>query len=243
MAVNYKPRTATDGLIFALDAANTKSYPGSGDTWTDTVGGKNATRTNSSEVVYNSNGWFDWTDGPGYDSTQGCFTLPNDTFTLGNNFTIEIWNYYDSSTAPATNPFTGPNLFTNQASKDWNDNGAGNGLLFGFNSIRVLNVSGSQQVTYNPIPSLQTWHQHVFVADNNTSGTVYVDGNSVATLNAIRTYNQSNGELGIGIADKYFSNYRGEYLGFISIVRVYLKALTQEEILQNYNALRGRYGI
>ena len=243
MAVDYNPSTVTDGLIFALDAANTKSYSGSGDTWTDTVGGKNATRTNSSEVVYNSNGWFDWTDGPGYDSTQGCFTLPNDSFTLGNNFTIEIWNYYDSSTEPATNPFTGPNLFTNQASKDWNDNGLGNGLLFGFNSIRVLNVSGAQDVVYNPSPSLQTWHQHVLVADNNTSGTVYVDGNSVATLNPVRTYNQSNGELGIGIADKYFENYRGEYLGFISIVRVYLKALTQEEILQNFNALRGRYGI
>ena len=212
--------------------------------WTDLSGqGNNATKTSSTEVVYNSNGWFDWTDGPGYDSTQGCFTLPNDSFTLGNNFTIEIWNYYDSSTEPATNPFTGPNLFTNQASKDWNDNGLGNGLLFGFNSIRVLNVSGSQDVVYNPSPSLQTWHQHVLVADNNTSGTVYVDGNSVATLNPVRTYNQSNGELGIGIADKSGGNYRGEYLGFISIVRVYLKALSQEEILQNFNALRGRYGI
>ena len=214
--------------------------------WTDLSGqGNNATNTSFSEVVYNSNGWFDWTDGPGYDSTQGCFTLPNDSFTLGNNFTIEIWNYYDSSTDPDTNPFSGPNLWTNSANYDWNI-GAGNynGLLFGFNSIRFFSTINTQQsATYNPIPSLQTWHQHVLVADNNTSGTVYVDGNSVATLSAIKTYGQSNGALGIGIADKFGFNYRGEYNGYISIVRVYLKALTQEEILQNFNALRGRYGI
>ena len=28
MAVDYNPRTVTDGLILALDAANTKSYSG-----------------------------------------------------------------------------------------------------------------------------------------------------------------------------------------------------------------------
>ena len=244
MAVDYSPRTVTDGLVLALDAANTKSYPGSGDTWTDLSGnGNNATRTNSSEVVYNSNGWFDWTDGPGSDSTQGCFTLPGNSFTLGANFTIEVWNYYDSSTDPDTSPFTGPNLWTNSASADWNTGAGGyNGLLFGFNTIRFFSPFSQQNVTYNPSPSLQAWHQHVLVADNNTSGTVYVDGNSVATLSAVKTYGQSNGDLGIGIADR-FGSYRGEYLGFISIVRVYLKALTKEEILQNFNALRGRYGI
>jgi len=44
MAVGYNPRIVTDGLVLALDAANTKSYVGSGNTWTDLSGkGNNGT--------------------------------------------------------------------------------------------------------------------------------------------------------------------------------------------------------
>ena len=39
----YNPHIVTDGLVLALDAGNTKSYPGSGTTWTDTVGGNTGT--------------------------------------------------------------------------------------------------------------------------------------------------------------------------------------------------------
>ena len=38
MAFHYSPKIVTDGLIFALDAANHKSYPGSGTVWTDLSG-------------------------------------------------------------------------------------------------------------------------------------------------------------------------------------------------------------
>ena len=235
----------TTDLALHLDAYNTSSYSGSGNTWTDLSGNSNnATRTSSSEVVYNSNGWFDWTDGPGYDSTQGCFTLPNDSFTLGANFTIEVWNYYDSTSAPNTSPWTGGNLWTNSANSDWNGGaGSNNGLLFGYNSMRYRNTSNSEtQLTYSSNPTTQVWHQHVLVVDSGTA-TVYVDKNSVGTASDIRTYTQSNGDLGIGIADKFGSNFRGEYLGFISIVRIYQKSLTALEILQNYNAHKGRYGL
>ena len=38
MGISYNPRTITDGLVLCLDAANTKSYPGSGTTWADLSG-------------------------------------------------------------------------------------------------------------------------------------------------------------------------------------------------------------
>jgi hypothetical protein len=38
MGIAYNPRTITDGLVLCLDAANPKSYPGSGTTWTDLSG-------------------------------------------------------------------------------------------------------------------------------------------------------------------------------------------------------------
>ena len=46
MAFNYLPKIVTDGLVFAVDAANKKSYPGSGTTWTDLAGNNNGTLTN-----------------------------------------------------------------------------------------------------------------------------------------------------------------------------------------------------
>lgn len=240
----YGSSIVTEGLVLHLDASNSSSYGGSGDTWFDLTSNSNdATRTDPNEVVFNSSGWFDWTDGPGSDSVQGGFTLPNDSFTLGSNFTIEVWNYYDSPTAPAQSPWTGGNLWTNSASNDWNS-GAGNnnGLLFGYNSLRYKNTSNFETgLTYSSNPTTQVWHQHVLVVDSGTA-TVYVDKSSVGTKTDFRTYTQSNGDLGIGIADR-FGNYRGEYLGFISIVRVYTQSLTLEEITGNYDAHKDRYGL
>ena len=252
--ISWKPEVSTAsystlGLIWLLDSSDPTSYSGSGNTWTDLSGqGNNATRTSSSEIVYDSNGWFDWTDGPSGDSTQGCFTLPGNSFTLGANFTIEVWNYYDAASTPNSgsnvNPWGDGCLWTNSASADWSS-GAGNnnGFLFGYNAFRYRNTSGSEiGVVYSSNPTTQVWHQHVLVVNSGT-GTVYVDKSSIATISNFRTIGQSNGTLGIGIADKSSSNFRGEYNGFISNVKIYLQALTTSEIKQNFNALRGRFGI
>jgi len=47
MAFSYSPKIATDGLVLCLDAANNRSYPGSGTAWTDlSRGGNNGALTN-----------------------------------------------------------------------------------------------------------------------------------------------------------------------------------------------------
>ena len=69
------PNIVEDGLVLALDAGNTKSYPGSGTTWTDLSGkGNNGTLTN----------------GPTFDSGNGgaiFFDGGNDYVTTGNTLT------------------------------------------------------------------------------------------------------------------------------------------------------------
>ena len=84
MGVTYNPKIVTDGLVLALDAANVKSYPGSGTTWTDMSGnGNNVTLTN----------------GPTFSSDNGgsiVFDGVNDTATLSNpstlsNYTLSLW--------------------------------------------------------------------------------------------------------------------------------------------------------
>ena len=70
MGVAYNSRIVTDGLVLALDAGNTKSYPGSGTTWTDLSGnGRNGTLTNmeipgdySSSIGYLNFSLDEWVD-------------------------------------------------------------------------------------------------------------------------------------------------------------------------------------
>ena len=43
MSYKYGPSIVTDGLVFYVDAGNDKSYPGSGTTWSDLIGGNDGT--------------------------------------------------------------------------------------------------------------------------------------------------------------------------------------------------------
>lgn len=63
MAFHYSPKLVTDGLVLALDAANPKSYPGTGTTWKDLSGNGFDFTLDSSGIPYNSNGYFDLEDG------------------------------------------------------------------------------------------------------------------------------------------------------------------------------------
>ncbi len=47
MGTVYNTNVVSDGLVSCWDAANKRSYPGTGTTWTDVVGGNNATLTNT----------------------------------------------------------------------------------------------------------------------------------------------------------------------------------------------------
>ena len=62
MALIHSTRFVTDGLVLYLDAANTKSYSGSGTTWTDLTGkGNDGTLINGVSHVPNTNfGYFDF---------------------------------------------------------------------------------------------------------------------------------------------------------------------------------------
>ena len=236
MGLAHSPQIVTDNLVFCLDAANTKSYPGSGTTWTDLKnGGYNATITGPSWSNTNS-GVFT------YDGTDDRATFDKSTFTLGSNFTIEIWYRFTSS---EDSVFANGGLFTQGANGDWNNSvGSNKGLILGANDIVYHTSSTQVWNSYSNVPSQNNWHQFVFTLDSGT-GKVLIDGASSEIYSATNfqsTYSNANGLYGIGLADKY-SSYRGEFIGDISIFRVYNATLTSSEIAQNFNALRGRYGI
>jgi hypothetical protein len=65
MGVYAGPDIVENGLVLALDAGNTKSYPGSGSTWTDLSGNGNNCTIDASGFTYNASGYFSMTDGGG----------------------------------------------------------------------------------------------------------------------------------------------------------------------------------
>ena len=82
MGLFHSPRIVTDGLVMALDAANAKSYPGSGTTWNDISGNGNNATLNS--VTHKS-------DNGGVFETAGALTsyIDNNTINLtSTNFTV-----------------------------------------------------------------------------------------------------------------------------------------------------------
>jgi len=231
MGVGYNPKIITNGLILALDAGNIKSYPGSGTSWTDLSGnGYVGTLVNS----------------PTYSSTEngGTFTFngTNNYVNLGNNFnfttqdfSIGFWIYLNSYTTSTVNQ--GPIPF-------YKGGFQGNGYysaigLTGQFSL-VTNQAGAAQATStngNAVP-LTTW-TNIQITRTGASVSLYING-SYNVLTAGTHINPTSS------SDNFFINsYSGPSIisnAKYSFFSIYNRALTSQEIKQNFNATRGRYG-
>ena len=94
MAIGYSPKIVTDGLTVYVDAANTKSYPGSGNDWNDLMGYFNLTGLvggGGTEPTYNAlaGGCFD------FDGSDRLQLTHATKFDLAGDFAIECWMYFD----------------------------------------------------------------------------------------------------------------------------------------------------
>lgn len=224
LKVSYGPNIVTDGLVLTLDAGNKNSYSGSGTNWNDLSGNlKNGTLTNG--PTFNSSNIgsivFDGVDD--YVSGTGV--------TISSQATLLVW--FKISTAQINRyllslPFTSD---------------GGNGL----DIYITTGVIGSYIVTYpanlgNVNYSVgyndNLWHM-VAVSYNGSALTLYWDGVQVNTSSFSGTIKQSsNGEYNIG----RFGSYGLHANTNVSYVNVYNKALTSSEVLQNYKAIKSRYG-
>lgn len=115
-----------------------------------------------------------------------------------------------------------------------------NWMLYMHATDGALSFHGSAQNKTTVIPAVNTW---VHVTNTVTSAgvsTLYVNGVSSAVITGF-TYNlTSPGQIGIGAWGTYTLE---SFQGSISNVNIYNRALSAAEVTQNFNALRGRYGI
>ena len=216
MGLYHSPRIVTDGLVLCLDAGNTKSYSGTGTTWTDLSGnGNNGTLVN----------------GPTYNSSNGGnfnFDETNDYVNCGqvlNNsaYTKIAWFRPETSTNNIVSGSAGNTAF-------WMG-GTNNTLYSGHNGSWYI-------VSYSPGNMLNQWWCGAVTFNTSTGWVLYLNGEQVDT-DASTTASTGNGTIFIGAHGVAANLFDGD----IPVVQIYNRVLTAEEIQQNFNALKGRYGI
>lgn len=219
MALQHSPSIVTSGLMLCLDAANPRSYPGSGTTWYDVSGnGYQALMSNLSVanwVTYNGNKVFETND-----TNNQNFYIPSFPFPQSGR-TYEIWlNSKSFSIGWQT----------------WFDDGGGERILFG-TSTNTVQIYPDLNFTANL--SSGNWYQLVYTLAGaaGTTANAYVNGSLIGT----GTYNSVIATSGtLYILGDTVSEITSCYC---SIARVYNRVLSETEVLQNFNALRGRYGL
>jgi len=231
MGLHHSPKIVTNGLVLALDAADRNSYPGSGTTWFDLAGSNNGTLTN----------------GPTYNSANGGSIVldgANDYVNFGNilntgtgSFAIE---YIAKASAMSSN-------YGKILSKGFYAT-AGFASFFGklpdnsyVISFEWRQLDGSWSGIGNFSPSLDTWY-YVVQTYNSSSGLMSQYINTTLQSSASASPNITSPSYNYVIGG---SNSGGleNFKGNVAILRQYNRALSIDEIQQNFNALRGRFGI
>lgn len=233
MAVNYNAQpTVTDGLVLCLDAANPKSYPGTGTTWFDISGaGNHFTLFNS--PVHTAGRWLTFNGTNQYarsNNTINMASFESVTVEIGiRNVTIGVGMAWEHTI-------------------DWNTNAGGFGLYH--NSQGGAQVTGWQHTNHNTYGAFNYqfdtatgWnvHTNIFSRIIDTTGRLsYGNGQLLATgptTLASSVFANSFFHVAARGGTGAFSNSE------ISFIRIYNKKLSATEIQQNFNATRARYGI
>jgi len=234
MATSYSPKVVTDGLVMYLDAGNRSSYPGTGTAWTD------ISRTSNDVTL---------TGSPAFSETNsGILTFSQSSSQYGetasslssiSNWTAEAWVKFTTvpsanSTVSAlvTNAYNGSNLnFALTTSVDGST----------YPGIYAAFYNGAWRAAGPHISLAGVWYQYCGTYDGATIR-LYING--VLGFSTAYVGTASSGGV-IRVARRWDSTVTAANLinGAIPTVRVYNRALAATEVLQNFNATKGRYGL
>jgi hypothetical protein len=214
MSFHHSPKIVTDGLVLCLDAANKKSYSGSGTIWKDLVGSNNGTLVGGVSYSSKNSGIFL------LDGIDGYITIPIDL--TSTKYTIIAAARYTGVTN---------NRIISSNSNNW---------LLGWWFGQTNKYYAEGWVSPDSGGSTETsWIIYAGTGDPTADlWSLYRDGKLIVTPN-----NQgSSGPSGIRIGTS--GVYTGEISKCeVSFIIVYNRVLSSAEILQNYNALKGRFNL
>jgi hypothetical protein len=224
MAFNYSPKIITTGLVLYLDAANPKSYSGTGTAWDDLSGrGNHATIQDAPTFSNSNNGLFT------FNGTSNYITIPSST-----SLTTTLPSVIIACTSGSGTP-----IAKGRYAVYWNY-GITN---VGATTFRARNDNGdTQSPTFASTSGL-----NIFAATwNGTSVNFYKNGIFGGASSTSYSPNANNSLfITIGCAETAGSPIiRSEfYNGSIAYIMIYNRTLSASEVLQNYNALKSRFNL
>ena len=233
MSVSCGPDIIDDSsLVLCLDASNTESYPGFGTIWRDLTTRNLNTSISSgttSDRLYGGRIYFQGTSGSV--NIGNIATFPSwAQLGLSTSFTISVWFSFTRYS---------PDFFDFLFScESYLNRGFRSGIGSGTNKITFFSgqSGGTLSLTTNYVVPLNTPFNYTITFNTNT-GTTYING----------AYdNQSTGTfVSPNASDAFYYNFVGggnKSDTYVSSIQVYNRALNSTEVLQNYNALRSRFG-
>ena len=236
MTLSHGASIVTDNLILMLDAANPRSYPGSGTAWND-LSGNNLNTALVGTPTYNSNynGYLT------FNGTSQYVSLPYSSTNLsfsGKNFSQDCWIYLTAYSQLFTS-FYAAALFSNYWLQ-WSVNGTATS----WNGIIFYVPSGTVNTVVSYAFSLNTWYNLSFTYTTSTgTWTIYVNGKSIGSIVGATTWTEGNtNPYYIGNNPRNGENYY--FPGRIANFKIYNNAtLSAAQVAQNFEAYRGRYGV
>lgn len=233
MALSHSPKIVTDNLLLYLDAGNTRCYPGTGTAVTGLVGSSNATLGVS--TTYSSSGYFQLDATSASQIATTGTTYPS---TWAEPVSFEVWAYFDGDGTWHNTYYGG--LFSRGST-------AGTLGLVRRNSNNSIGMwIRSDTGATNPAATItpNTWCHIVGTWNGTNTIAVYLNGVIGGSQSHTATGSPDVGVYALGGMTSTLSGSPGNHMkGRIAIAKMYNKALSAEEISQNFNALRGRFGI
>lgn len=243
MSLGHGASIVRDGLVLYFDAANQKSYPGTGTACNDLSGlSNNGTLINGPTFSSNNRGVFSFDGQDDYisvlSSSRRLSWAPAGT-TGYRIITFELW---------VKTTDTAGQIF----SKPWNGSGVYNYRLDMSSFFTVVGGAG-HSLGFTSIAD-GNW-KHVVAIANETQKAVYVNGVLVAgfTNHSETSDTPSSGDSNFPLAIMTLFPYGqggGSWpqtshaiQGELGMFKMYNRQLSAAEVLQNFNSLRGRYGI
>ena len=259
MSISGPLKIINEGLVLALDAGNSKSYPSTGSTWFDLISG-----SNNGTLI---NGAYYTSSQPSYINFDGINDYINFSSSVypvsGLGFTIEVVGSVDSGSSA-------PQRFLSKGHYGWTPGyflgkypSTDGRIRFVGGIGSATSVSSSAVYCYTSQSYNVGLVRHLSLLSTGTYMYLYVNGAKSNLIKATGTvgtlengtdlnYSASISGLSIATSAKFsVGNYANsnasildEYLkGKISLVKIYNRALSYSEILINYNSVKNKYSL
>ena len=219
----------TSGLEIYYDPSNNASYPGTGTTLYDlSPSAANATISGS---LTDSGNWFTFT------GTQSIQTANLAGLYSGWQHSLEIWFSPSVMSSVFSDTGAGP------TSTSYHSTGTEVYSTGPFYQTNAMLWNGAVTRVGGGTVSLNNWYQLVRVYNGSNTASAYLNKVKASDTSIVWNPPSPGWYLNFGSSDSTNFATSAAFQGKLGVVRLYNRVLTQDEVTQNYNATKAKYGL